>query len=70
MDVPHSDHIVCANAGSSSRGRFTICEFGETDHQPGKMRVSRWPPRSRLGIFGPMNEPAPHPRPLKPLRSE
>ena len=56
MDIPHSDHIVGANAGRTSRARFTICEFGETDHEPGKGSCSRWPHRSWLGIFGPMNE--------------
>ena len=25
-------------------------------HEPGKVRLTRWPHRSRLGIFGPMNE--------------
>jgi hypothetical protein len=36
MGIPHSDHIVGANAGRTSRARFTICEFGEIDHEPGK----------------------------------
>ena len=31
-----------------------ICEFG--DHELGKVRLSRWRYRSRLGIFRPMNE--------------
>ena len=47
MGVPHADHIFGANAGRTSRERLMICEFGETNHEPGK---------ERLGIFRPMNE--------------
>ena len=56
MDIPHSDHIVGANAGRTSRARFTICEFGEIVMSLARCACSRRPHRSRLGIFRPMNE--------------
>ena len=56
MDILHSDDIVGANAGRTTSARFTICEFGEIVMSLGKVRLSRWRYRSRLGIFRPMNE--------------